>query len=116
MSGGYAQSPGGFASPALSQGGEKKGVCIRLHASSKHNRVNNLLSNELIKAPLFELLYLMSISPSHFWHILSRPFGADTHTFVKHAAKMFLFCLFAENSCHTDNSLHCVTAHVSLPG
>lgn len=27
-----------------------------------------------------------------------------------------LFVCFAENSCHTDNSLHCVTAHVSLPG
>lgn len=27
MGGGYTQSPGGFASPAMSQGGEKKGVC-----------------------------------------------------------------------------------------
>lgn len=26
MTGGYSQSPGGFASPAASQGGEKKGV------------------------------------------------------------------------------------------
>lgn len=29
MAGGYTQSPGGFASPALSQGGEKKGVSYR---------------------------------------------------------------------------------------
>lgn len=42
MVGGYTQSPGGFASPALSQGGEKKGVCILLHMWSKY--ANTLLN------------------------------------------------------------------------
>lgn len=28
MGGGYTQSPGGFGSPAASQGGEKKGVSV----------------------------------------------------------------------------------------
>lgn len=28
MAGGYTQSPGGFGSPAASQGGEKKGVSL----------------------------------------------------------------------------------------
>lgn len=31
MGGGYTQSPGGFASPSLSQGGEKKGVSTERH-------------------------------------------------------------------------------------
>lgn len=34
MAGGYTQSPGGFASPAASQGGEKKGVCIELRSKT----------------------------------------------------------------------------------
>lgn len=34
MAGGYTQSPGGFASPALSQGGEKKGVCISVYTTT----------------------------------------------------------------------------------
>lgn len=33
MVGGYTQSPGGFASPTLSQGGEKKGVCTEVYTT-----------------------------------------------------------------------------------
>lgn len=41
MGGGYTQSPGGFASPTLSQGGEKKGVCISVCSTGDLKQMYN---------------------------------------------------------------------------
>lgn len=43
MVGGYTQSPGGFASPALSQGGEKKGVSYYYYYVKEFNTTENTI-------------------------------------------------------------------------